>query len=264
MVLTTVVLADELKPSQLDQNFFLYSIPVSIEEGAMEKENPRVSVNISGYKGDSYGELSARYKDYSVSDGNIEFNGFSYRDSRDKVKPQHRRASFIIDYSEPVFDEIAKEIREKIGRKPEAARLVEYANSYIEKKSLKRGYDIASKVAATKEGDCSEHAVFLAALLRIHEFAARLVYGVVIVEEMGTTMAVGHAWVEYRHKKKWRLADAALLKTDDENELTVYGYIPIRVQENEGPGYMSEILKGLSVVHIEGVVINGPSTGPKP
>ena len=53
---------------------------------------------------------------------------------------------------------------------------------YIDDKSLGVGFASASEVCATREGDCSEHAVLLVALLRAAGIPSRAVSGVVYVD----------------------------------------------------------------------------------
>jgi hypothetical protein len=53
---------------------------------------------------------------------------------------------------------------------------------HIETKDLTTAFASASEVARTKAGDCTEHAVLLAALLRARDIPARVCHGLVYVE----------------------------------------------------------------------------------
>lgn len=235
----------DLNKDWLEKNGSLVLIPISVSNGALKSENPKITLEIPKFKGKKFGEISTRYKGTAVKDGRISFHGLSYPRSKDKTNKRYKKASFLIDYDEPVFRKLAKEIEEKFGPKPTVEQLTHYVSKFIENKSMSRGYDIASRVANTKEGDCSEHAVLLAALARFYGYAARTLQGIVILEALGQYLASGHAWVEYRHNGKWHLADAALdLIVAEKEKVITHGYIPISVQKNEGPGYTSEFLMG--------------------
>jgi len=70
--------------------------------------------------------------------------------------------------------------------------------SHIRKKSLGVGFASAADVARTKEGDCSEHGVLLAAMLRADGIPSRVVSGLVYVDEfLGAEGVFGyHMWTQ--------------------------------------------------------------------
>jgi transglutaminase-like putative cysteine protease len=258
MTLATNLHADEKRSAVEEQNLFLFQIPVTVEPGALDKENPTLLISIPSFKGDDFGEISARFKKVVVDGETIEITSSKYPQSADKIKREHRAASFIVDYNEPVFAKIAKEITKRFGSKPTPKQLTEYVHDFIEKKSYRRGFDVASKVLATQEGDCSEHAVLLVALLRRFKIPARLVFGIVIIDRPGgDAFCVGHAWVEYQQAHKWHFADAALWLNSDEKskDFRILSYIPVRVLTNEGPGFLSALLSGFYIMHIQSVAI---------
>ena len=77
----------------------------------------------------------------------------------------------------------------------------------IPDKSMGRAWDTASRVASHGAGDCTEHAVLLAALARSFEIPARVVVGTVILEHEGEWQAYRHAWTEIFDGARWQLAD---------------------------------------------------------
>ncbi len=79
-----------------------------------------------------------------------------------------------------------------------ARRLQRVVFDHIKTKSLGVGFASASEVVRTREGDCSEHAVLLAAALRADGIPSRVVSGLVYVEEMlGERDVFGyHMWTE--------------------------------------------------------------------
>ncbi len=92
-----------------------------------------------------------------------------------------------------------------------AARRIEaFVGKYIKTKSLSVGYASAAEVAASKEGDCSEHAVLTAAMCQAAGIPARVVMGYVYIPKWGkyTNVFGGHAWVEALIGDKWIYLDA--------------------------------------------------------
>jgi hypothetical protein len=66
-----------------------------------------------------------------------------------------------------------------------AQALRRFVFSTIKKKNLDVGFATASEIARTKTGDCTEHAVLLAALLRADNIPSRVVSGLIYVEPGG-------------------------------------------------------------------------------
>jgi transglutaminase-like putative cysteine protease len=145
------------------------------------------------------------------------------------------QASFVIDHDEP---DVAKLHAEFVARRlPNSLRenLITFTADVIDE-SLGRGWDFASTVARRREGDCTEHAVLLAALARRSGVPARVVVGVAIVPTPTGHEAWGHAWTELQENGGWQLADAALATTSAQVR-----YIPYGLLENEGPGFMNSL-----------------------
>ncbi|HOV59022.1 MAG TPA: transglutaminase-like domain-containing protein, partial [Rhodanobacteraceae bacterium] len=74
------------------------------------------------------------------------------------------------------------------------------------------GYASALEVVKTREGDCTEHAVLLAALGRALGIPTRVVDGLAYTGRFGTAerVFVPHAWVQAWVDGHWRSYDAAL------------------------------------------------------
>ena len=91
-------------------------------------------------------------------------------------------------------------------------RLEDFVRGYIRNKDLSVGYASALEVARKPEGDCTEHAVLLAALGRARGIATRVVDGVVYVDHYAghDHVFVPHAWVQAYVGGRWRSYDAAL------------------------------------------------------
>lgn len=93
----------------------------------------------------------------------------------------------------------------------EAVRQIEsFVSGFITSKDLSVGYASAAEVAASRQGDCTEHAILTAAICRAAGIPARVVFGVVYVDEFIGHKNVfgGHAWVEAYVGGKWIGLDA--------------------------------------------------------
>lgn len=84
--------------------------------------------------------------------------------------------------------------------------------SHISNKSLRVGYASASETLHSREGDCTEHAVLLAALARASGIPARVATGLVYTDRYGELRDafIPHAWVQAWVDGRWRGYDAAL------------------------------------------------------
>jgi hypothetical protein len=111
-----------------------------------------------------------------------------------------------------------REAGEDPAARSEAIR--RFVHEFIRKKSLGVGFATASEVARRREGDCTEHAVLLAAMLRADGIPARTASGLVYADQFAGEERIfgyhmwaqallpaeggGHAWVDL---------DAALSET---------------------------------------------------
>ncbi len=154
-----------------------------------------------------------------------------------------------MDFKEPVFNAIWAELEKQAGSKPTVADLVAFTGNYVTNKSLSRSFDLASKVAATREGDCTEHAVLLAAILRRSGFPARVMLGTVLVTTNGAPSAFGHAWVETFSRGSWKTADATLPAGLDVR------YLPSAELIDEGPGFALAMIPALQGLRFKRLLI---------
>ena len=69
----------------------------------------------------------------------------------------------------------------------------------IRTKSLQHGFAGVSEVLDSSAGDCTEHALLLAALLRKRAVPARIAYGFLLTE----AGFIGHAWTEVLAGGSW-------------------------------------------------------------
>lgn len=99
---------------------------------------------------------------------------------------------------------------EGIAERAEAMR--RFVHSYIRSKSLGVGFASAAEVARTRTGDCTEHAVLLAAMLRADGIPSRVVSGLIYADEFeGQKGVFGyHMWTQAREGERWLNLDATL------------------------------------------------------
>lgn len=95
-------------------------------------------------------------------------------------------------------------------------RIETFVRGFISKKSLDIGYASALEVARKPEGDCTEHAVLVAALGRALGIATRVVDGLAYAPGFAgkDQVFVPHAWAQAYVDGHWRSFDAALLGFD--------------------------------------------------
>jgi hypothetical protein len=95
-------------------------------------------------------------------------------------------------------------------------RLEGFVRSYIVTKDLNVGYASALEVAKKPEGDCTEHAVLLAALGRALGIPTRVVDGLVYTNHYAGAdhVFVPHAWAQAYVDGHWQSFDAALFGFD--------------------------------------------------
>ncbi len=105
--------------------------------------------------------------------------------------------------------EIVKTAREIVGDETEslaaAVALERWVRRNVKTKNLETAFATASEVLETRAGDCSEHAVLLAALARAAGIPSRVVVGLVYHRRS----FVGHMWTEV-YTGDWTPLDATI------------------------------------------------------
>lgn len=114
----------------------------------------------------------------------------------------HRRTSFVLNHKDPKIRELVSDALTggtDIGAADKAEHLRKYVRDYVHSKDLRVGFATASEVARTAEGDCTEHAVLLAAMLRAEGIPSRTVSGLIYVDHafLGKKDIFGyHMWTQ--------------------------------------------------------------------
>ncbi len=128
----------------------------------------------------------------------------------DAPTDDHRRASPMLDSDDVKVRELTAEALK--GLKPDAPvrdraeALRAFVHRYVKAKDLSVGFATASEVARTRQGDCTEHAMLLAAMLRAAGISSRTVTGLIYIDEfVGQRGVFGyHMWTQ-----AWVQDDAA-------------------------------------------------------
>ncbi|MFN0199759.1 MAG: transglutaminase-like domain-containing protein [Planctomycetaceae bacterium] len=89
-----------------------------------------------------------------------------------------------------------------------AVKLEKYIHEKLTEKNFSTALASAAEVAKRMEGDCTEHAVLLAALLRVNKIPSRVAVGLVYAE--GQQSFAGHMWTEAYFGNQWIPLDATL------------------------------------------------------
>ena len=135
-------------------------------------------------------------------------------DAADAADPRYRAASVMVDGGDPAIRRLAVEALEgaPAGPRERAERLRAFTWRHLSRKDLAQGLASASEAAASRAGDCTEHAVLLAALLRADGIPARVAFGAVWVARAARVRnAYGwHMWTQALVDGSWIDLDATL------------------------------------------------------
>ena len=122
-----------------------------------------------------------------------------------------------------------------------AIALERYVYKTLKKNDFSQAFATAAEVAQTHEGDCSEHAVLLAALARACGIPSRVAIGLVYVEGAG---GFGyHMWTEMYLSGTWVPFDAVSGRGG-----TSAAYLKLADSSLDGPGAYSSFLPVAQVV----------------
>ncbi len=132
--------------------------------------------------------------------------------------PRYLASTAIVDAGDPAVQALASRAlldATLTDDSPAASRaegMRAFVDRFIDKKNLASAFASASSVATTRSGDCSEHAVLLAALLRSQGIPARLASGLVYADEFAGKRGVfaWHMWTQALIDGRWLDFDATL------------------------------------------------------
>jgi hypothetical protein len=136
-------------------------------------------------------------------------------------RAEHLRSTPYLAHDHPLLRELVVQAlgrERRQGREPstedaERARaLRSFVAGYVVDKDLDTVLGTAAEVAAARSGDCTEHSVLLAALLRAADIPSRVVSGLVYVERFAgeSDIFAFHMWTQALVDGRWLDLDATL------------------------------------------------------
>ncbi len=127
----------------------------------------------------------------------------------EKVDENYLKPSQFLQSDDP---EVRKHADAATGPLTDPSAIAEamevYVQTHLTEKNFSTALASAGEVARSLEGDCTEHAVLLAAMLRAKGIPSRIAVGLVYVS--GPSAFGGHMWTEANLNGKWIPLDATL------------------------------------------------------
>ncbi|HRP62173.1 MAG TPA: transglutaminase-like domain-containing protein [Phycisphaerales bacterium] len=134
----------------------------------------------------------------------------------DIAEQAYREASPLIDFGDEVVQQLADRAAQQAGNPRDARTLADAMRTFVDRhivfKGMETAFASASETARHRTGDCSEHAVLLAAVLRAKGIPSRIATGLVYVDEFAGEKDIfgWHMWTQALIDGKWIDFDAAM------------------------------------------------------
>ena len=147
--------------------------------------------------------------------------------SEEIADPAFLESSQMVGAADPSVAELAEKAlarQEGTDAAAKAEAIRAFVHRYIREKSLDVGFASATEVARNREGDCSEHGVLTAAMLRAADIPSRVVVGLIYVDEfVGAEAIFGyHMWSQALVDGKWVDYDATLDRRYDATHVALW------------------------------------------
>ncbi|MCA9017551.1 MAG: transglutaminase domain-containing protein, partial [Planctomycetaceae bacterium] len=128
-----------------------------------------------------------------------------------KVAAEYVGPTQFIQSDDPrVMQYAAEAVQSEQNPWKQATLMERYVHQNLKKKNFSTALASAAEVARNMEGDCTEHAVLLAAMLRAQKLPARVAVGLVYIQSRSSFG--GHMWTEVFLDNRWIPLDATLGK----------------------------------------------------
>ena len=137
------------------------------------------------------------------------------REKKFKTAQEFKTANLMIDSDNPLIRQLAQNAGKGSKNIIELSeKLFFFVQKYLIHKNFKVGFASATETAKKREGDCTEHAVLLAALGRAMGIPTRVASGIAYLKSFkGKKNVMGfHMWTEFHLRGKWMRLDSALGK----------------------------------------------------
>ncbi|MGB2988157.1 MAG: transglutaminase-like domain-containing protein [Phycisphaerae bacterium] len=190
------------------------SIEVLVSRQSHDFDEPRASARADLHPNDRLESRS--HKQHEPRASARADNSETREPDANKDLAEYLESNLMINTTDPRLVELAKRAA---GGETDlyalADKLRRFVTNYVETKSLNVGFATASEVCRTREGDCSEHGVLLAALGRLNNLPSRVVVGLAYVPTFGQVDDVFgyHMWTQFYIDGRWIDVDAALRET---------------------------------------------------
>lgn len=131
--------------------------------------------------------------------------------NEDRPEPADSRPNNLVQSDDPGVIRMATSVA---ADQTDAARIAialeDHVHRSITSKNFSQAFSTAADVAKTLEGDCTEHAVLLAAVCRARKIPSRVAIGLVYFEQQGQPSFAYHMWTEAWTGERWLSLDATL------------------------------------------------------
>lgn len=132
-----------------------------------------------------------------------------------KIGQEFKTANLMIDSEDALIRQLAQNAGKGSKNIIELSeKLYLFVQRYLIHNNFKKGFATATETAKKREGDCTEHAVLLAAMGRSMGIPTRVASGIAYLKNFkGKKNVMGfHMWAEFYLKGKWMRLDSALGK----------------------------------------------------
>ncbi len=116
--------------------------------------------------------------------------------------------TLYLEVSNTDIQKLARQVPPTQDSRQQAVALEKFVYQQMTRKDFSTAFATAAEVAQSLQGDCTEHAVLLAALLRAHKIPSRVALGLVYVDHLKAFG--GHMWTEAWIDDRWLPLDATL------------------------------------------------------
>ncbi|MCA9161622.1 MAG: transglutaminase domain-containing protein [Planctomycetales bacterium] len=147
----------------------------------------------------------------SVAGGSQPADSAANAANDDRPEPADSRPNNLVQSDDPGVMQMATSVAaDQTDPESIAIALENQVHRSITSKNFSQAFSTAADVAKSLEGDCTEHAVLLAALCRARQIPARVAIGLVYFEQQGEPSFAYHMWTEAWTGERWLSLDATL------------------------------------------------------
>ncbi len=218
---------------------YLAKIPVEIPEGHRFADSTELVVALHSTDPFELLKMNPVFSAERSQKGSVVVRLQENPDYHGRFELKSRPNTFLVDYQSPIFQTLKFQVQARKGQRPTPEAIEEYVFRYVEEKRSLSHLSPASEIAKSKRGDCKQHAVLTAALLRLFGYDGRIVLGTIIHRNDSKKVfnAFGHAWNEVVAGNQRRVLDATRPAKEHAPEDTYY-YIKYGELVDESEAYV--------------------------